>query len=201
MGVQINELFIQRIDESLRVQIKKSRYRHTQGVLESATELAVRYGADQQKTAVAALLHDYAKDYSREELLLLAARYQLDIDDLMKHAFQLLHGIVAAAIARHEYQIDDPDILLAIENHTTGRRDMGIIEKIIYLSDFIEPGRHYPGVEELRALAKEDLDKAVFKALNNTMIYVLTTGKLLHPKTLEARNQMLLLDATLKNQK
>jgi predicted HD superfamily hydrolase involved in NAD metabolism len=160
--------------------------------LTAALHLAERYGADQQKTAAAALFHDYAKDFSRDKLFQLVSHYQLKVDPVMAQAYQILHGKVAAAIACHEFGIKDPEILQAIENHTTGRKNMGMIEKIIYLADFIEPGRSYPGVDQLRELAEEDLDRAVFKALNNTMIYVLRTGKLLHPNTLEARNQMLL---------
>lgn len=192
MTTAIDQALIERIDASLVTRIKKSRYRHTQGVLQSALKLADRYGADKDKTAVAALFHDYAKDYSRETLFQLAALYNLEIDPIIQQAYQLLHGKVAAAIALHDFGIQDPEILMAIENHTTGRIHMTKLEKIIYLADFIEPGRDYKGVDELRKLAEEDLDKAVYQALNNTMIYVLRTGKLLHPKTLEARNQMLL---------
>jgi predicted HD superfamily hydrolase involved in NAD metabolism len=188
----IDQPLLEQIEASLIKQIKKSRYRHTQGVLTAALNLAVRYGADQQKTAAAALFHDYAKDFSRDKLFQLVLHYQLEVDPIMSQAYQILHGKVAAAIACHEFGINDPEILQAIENHTTGRKNMGMIEKIIYLADFIEPGRNYPGVDQLRELAEEDLDRAVFKALNNTMIYVLRTGKLLHPNTLEARNQMLL---------
>lgn len=192
MNKIIDQPFLEQIEASLIKQIKKSRYRHTQGVLAAALHLAERYGADQQKTAAAALLHDYAKDFSRDKLFQLVSHYHLEVDPIMAQAYQILHGKVAAAIACHEFGIDDPEILQAIENHTTGRKNMGMIEKIIYLADFIEPGRNYPGVDHLRELAEENLDRAVFKALNNTMIYVLRTGKLLHPNTLEARNQMLL---------
>ncbi len=192
METVIDQSLIDSIDAALQVQMKKSRYRHTQGVLNVALHLAVKYGANPHHTAVAALFHDYAKDFSRERLFQLIFRYQLETDPIMDQAHQLLHGKVAAAIALHEYGIQEPEVLLAIENHTTGRVHMGLLEKIIYLSDFIEPGRDYPGVESLRKLAEENLNQAVYQALTNTMIYVLRTGKLLHPKTLEARNQMMM---------
>ena len=193
MNRSFDQDFIHRIDSLLKKQLKESRYRHTTGVLKSALKLAERYGVNPEKTAVAALLHDYAKDFSIEKLNECIKQYQIEIDPILQEAHQLLHGKVAAAIARHKLNIEDTDVLRAIENHTTGRLHMSDLEKIIYLSDFIEPGRDYPGVSELRALAEEDLDKAVYKALNNTMIYVLRTSKLLHPQTLEARNQMLLI--------
>jgi len=180
------------IEESIKPHMKKKRYQHTLGVMEASVMLARQYGADIYKTSAAALLHDYAKDYSKEELLYYVKEYSIETDPIMENAHQLLHGKVAASIAYHQFEIEDEEVLLAIEFHTTGRKGMGLIEKIIYLSDFIEPGREYIGVESLRKLALEDLDKAVFQALTNTMMYVLRTGKLLHQNTLEARNEMLM---------
>ena len=194
MSVRFDDAFIRTIKKALIREMKKSRYRHTKGVLHSAVHLAGLNGADPCKTAIAALFHDYAKDYDRDKLFRLAHQYQLALDPIHLHAHQLVHGKVAAAIARHEFKINDQEILCAIEFHTTGRQGMGLIEKIIYLSDFIEPTRDYPGVSRLRSLAERDLDKAVLQALNNTMIYVLKTGKLLHPNTLEARNQLLFVN-------
>lgn len=188
----IDEDKIKHIENNIRSQMKKKRFLHTLGVMEASATLAKKNGADIYKTAAAALLHDYAKDFDKEQLMVCVKKYKIEIDPIMKYAHQLLHGKVAAAIATHEFGIEDDEVLLAIEYHTTGRRGMGMIEKIIYLSDFIEPGREYTGVDALRKLASEDLDKAVLQALTNTMIYVLRTGKLLHPNTLEARNEMLM---------
>lgn len=183
---------VKSIENSVRQHMKKKRLQHTLGVMEAAVALAQKNGADAHKTAVAALLHDYAKDFSRDELMSFVERYKIEIDPVLEQAHQLLHGKVAARIAAHQFGILDNEVLLAVEYHTTGRKGMGLIEKIIYLSDFIEEGREYPGVEALRELAARDLDKAVLQALTNTMIYVLRTGKLLHHNTLEARNEMLM---------
>ncbi len=183
---------IKLIEKSIEPHMKKKRFQHTLGVMEAAGTLAKQYGADIYKTSAAALLHDYAKDFSKEELLIYVEKYSIETDHILELAHQLLHGKVAASIAAHEFGIEDEEVLLAIEYHTTGRKGMSMVEKIIYLSDFIEPGREYPGVETLRKLALEDLDKAVLQALTNTMIYVLRTGKLLHHNTLEARNEMLM---------
>ena len=190
---------INHIAEALKSQITPKRYQHIQGVVKSAVWLASKYGADPNAARIAALLHDYAKNYSKEELWELVEHYQLEVDPIMQHAYQLLHGKVAAAIAKDRFHITDQEILMAIESHTTGRPDMTKLEQIIYLADFIEPGRSYPAVHELRKIAEEDLERAVFKALNNTMIYVLRTKKLLHPSTLECRNKMLIRNPSLAN--
>lgn len=187
----INEANLKHIEQVLAKKMKANRFRHTLGVRTAGLQLASKYGADLQKTAMAALFHDYAKGFDKNELLQRVTQYHLQPDSLMIQAHQLLHGSVAAAIALNEFGIDDDEVLRAIEFHTTGRKNMGTIEKIVYLADFIEEGRDYEGVAFLRSLANQELDLAVYQALNNTMIYVLQTGKLLHPNTLEARNDML----------
>ncbi|SMP49566.1 bis(5'-nucleosyl)-tetraphosphatase (symmetrical) YqeK [Anoxynatronum buryatiense] len=189
--MNINEAQLKHIEQVLAKKMKAGRFQHTMGVRTAALRLADQYGADRDKTAMAALFHDYAKGFSKKELLQTVQRYHLQPDSLMIQAHQILHGSVAAAIALNEFGIDDDEILKAIEFHTTGRKNMGIIEKIIYLADFIEEGRDYSGVVFLRELAYRELDLAVYQALTNTMIYVLETGKLLHPNTVEARNHIL----------
>jgi len=103
----------------------------------------------------------------------------------------LIHGPVGAKIATDLFKITDRDILSAIEYHTYGKKNMTKLEKIIYLADLIEEGRDYPGVEELRALAERDLDRAVLKALDNSIIHVIAKGGLIHPNTIEARNYII----------
>ena len=116
----------------------------------------------------------------------------LIIDEIMSSAYELLHGKIAAHIAKKKFNVNNEDILNAIEYHTTGRKGMSKLEKIIYLADFIESGRNYAGVEELRTVAEQNLNKAVLLALDNTIKYVVSTRKLLHINTVEARNIILL---------
>ncbi|MEN1762050.1 bis(5'-nucleosyl)-tetraphosphatase (symmetrical) YqeK [Anoxynatronum sibiricum] len=189
--MNINEARLKHIEQVLAKRMKTGRFQHTLGVRNAALRMADQFGADREKAAMAALFHDYAKGFNKEELLQTVRLYHLQPDSLMVQAHQLLHGSVAAAIALNEFGIDDDEVLKAIEYHTTGRKHMGTIEKIIYLADFIEEGRDYSGVAFLRELAYRELDLAVYQALTNTMIYVLETGKLLHPNTVEARNHML----------
>lgn len=183
---------IERIHSELKQNMSSRRYRHTMGVVDAAVYLAKKYSVDIQAAYIAALLHDYAKDFSEKQTQTYINRNDLIIDETMSNVYQLLHGKVAAHIAREQFNIKDRDILNAIEYHTTGRKKMSKLEKIIYLADFIEPGRNYAGVEELRIVAKQDLDKAVLLALDNTIKYVISMGELLHTNTVEARNTLLL---------
>ncbi|MBF7097219.1 bis(5'-nucleosyl)-tetraphosphatase (symmetrical) YqeK [Alkalibacter mobilis] len=172
--------------------ISHKRYVHTLGVVESAIDLADRYGCDIEKTRIAALCHDCAKNLTREELLEKSERYGLDLDEIVFYETQLMHGPVGSAIAKFELGIDDEEIISAISHHTTGKKEMGLLEKIIYLSDFIEPGRDYTGVEELRKLSMVDLDRALIMAFDNTIRYVLSLNSVLHPNTIEARNNLIM---------
>ncbi|SCY84234.1 bis(5'-nucleosyl)-tetraphosphatase (symmetrical) YqeK [Alkaliphilus peptidifermentans] len=190
--VLMDTYLLNNIKENLKEVISNKRYIHTMGVVDAAVYLAEKYGENCHKAAIAAVLHDYAKDFSEKALKEYIKENQIKVDDILTKAYQLLHGKVAASIAEKDYNISDKDILNAIENHTTGRKNMSKLEKIIYLSDFIEVGRSYPAVDELRLIAEEDLDKAVLKALDNTIVYVLSINKLLHPNTIEARNEILM---------
>ena len=116
-----------------------------------------------------------------------AKEYDIKLDPVSLSQKELIHAPVGAKIAKHIFKIKDKDILTAIEYHTYGKKNMTKLEKIIYLADLIELGRDYPGVEELRALAEKDLDRAVLKALDNSIIHVIAKGGLIHPNTIEAR--------------
>ncbi len=183
---------IEKIHYELKRNVSSHRYRHSLGVADAAVYLANKYGADKDVAYIAALLHDYAKDFSKEQVEEYISQNNLVIDEIMSGVYQLLHGKIAAHIAKKQFDINDKDILNAIEYHTTGRKEMSKLEKIIYLADFIELGRNYVGVEELRIVAEQNLDEAVLLALNNTIKYVISTGKLLHTNTVEARNALLL---------
>lgn len=133
------------MEKHLKKQLKPKRFKHTLGVIDCAVDMAERNGADVKKAELAALLHDCAKNYSRDELLSVAGRCRIPLDDITLKEPQLLHGPVGAVVAREEYGVTDSEILDAIAYHTTGREDMTLLDKIIYLADFIEPSRDYPG--------------------------------------------------------
>ena len=187
----MNQQLMAEIQLKVKEVMQEKRYIHTLGVVDAAMYLADKYGADVQEARLAALLHDYAKDFTEVQLKAYVREHKLLVDDVLMKAFQLLHGKVASSIAQKQFSIENRDVLNAIENHTTGRANMSLLEKIIYLADFIEVGRNYPGVDELRLKAEENLDKAVLLAFNNTIKYVLDIEKLLHPNTILARNEIL----------
>ena len=175
----------------LRTLMDEERYAHSLGVRDCAVMLAERYGADVGKARLAGLLHDCAKGLSRQEMINRAMEAGIELGPEEFQSEALLHGAVGAIIARHVFGVEDPEILSAIECHTTGKRDMALLDKIIYLADYIEPNRDFPGVEDLKQAAMEDLDKAVLMALRRTIKYVLDTDRFLHPRTVEAWNDML----------
>lgn len=186
------------IEKKLKKELKPNRYSHTLAVVDSALKLAKTYHCDTEKVRYAALLHDCAKNYSDTQLLQVAEQYHLDLDEVTKREPQLLHGPVGAEVAKAQYGITDAEILNAIHYHTTGREDMTLIEKIIYLADFIEPGRDYPGVDKLRKMAFENLDDAMIQALTNTVRYISGIGGLIHVRTVSARNDLILKRMDLK---
>jgi len=183
--------------ERVRTELSEERYLHSIGVMETAADLALKNGVDAQKARVAALLHDCAKELSIEEMLAKAHNHKVAIDEVSMWEMVLIHGPLGAKIAEHEYFVEDREILDAIECHTTGKKDMTKLDKIIYISDYIEPYRDFEGVSELRRMAMEDLDVALKFALDFTITDLLNTGRLIHPRTLEARNYIIIASSSL----
>jgi len=176
----------------LRENLKESRYEHTLGVVKTAKALAKINGVDEEKAELAALIHDSAKNMHINSMKKMLEENFEQIDDIEEKTPQLLHGKVAAIIGKNIMGIKDEEVLSAAAYHTTGKKNMTLLEKIIYIADYIEPNRVYPGVEELRKLTFEDLDKGVIVGLNNTINYILKQGGLIHPNTIEARNYLII---------
>jgi nicotinate-nucleotide adenylyltransferase len=170
--------------------IKSKRIPHVRGTEETAAHLALRWGADENKARKAAILHDCTKYLTLEEQLKLCNKYGILLDNLEQKALKLLHSKTGAAIARTEYGMDE-EICSAIYWHTTGKKDMSLLEKILYIADYMEPNRDFPGVERLRVLVEEDLDAAVLLGLEMTVEEMEELGSPIHPKTLEARDWLL----------
>ncbi|QZY57080.1 bis(5'-nucleosyl)-tetraphosphatase (symmetrical) YqeK [Crassaminicella profunda] len=185
--LQINE-----IKKILKSKLKEKRYLHSLGVQKTAENLAKIHNGPVTEASIAGLVHDCAKNLSNEELLNYAKQFGILIDGVTKFQPGLLHGAVGAEVAKREFFIEDDEILNAIHFHTTGKENMTLLEKIIYLADYIEPNRNFNGVEILREVALSDLDKAILMAFNNTIKYVVIKGELLHPTTILARNYLLL---------
>lgn len=165
--------------------LKHSRIPHVLGTEQAAIRLAERYGADVQKARVAAILHDCTKKLNLEEQLDLCMRYHVKLDEMERQQVQLLHSKTGAVIAREVFGVDE-EIEKAIWYHTTGHAGMTLLEKVIYIADYIEPSRNFPGVEDLRKACDEDLDLGVRLGLENTIRQMQKQGEPVHPATLAA---------------
>jgi predicted HD superfamily hydrolase involved in NAD metabolism len=180
-----------RIEIYIKEKLKAHRYEHSLSVRDTAIKLAKRYNEDTFKARIAGLLHDCAKDMEECTLLSLVKEHGLEIDYVSYNSPQLLHGLVASIIARERMAVIDEDILNAVTYHTTGRKNMSKLEKIIYIADYVEPLRKFPGVDALRKTAEEDLDRAVLQSFNMTINYVIERKQLLHMNTVEGRNYLI----------
>ncbi|MDP4133691.1 MAG: bis(5'-nucleosyl)-tetraphosphatase (symmetrical) YqeK [Bacillota bacterium] len=180
------------IESLLKKALTPERFKHTMGVVETSLKLAQRYGCDKEKTRYAALLHDCAKNYEASELKKLCRKYDIRLDHVSKRESRLLHAYVGAYMAKDIYGIEDEEIFDAIYFHTTGKKEMSLLCKIIFLADAIEPHRCYgERLDEIRKLAFENLDEALIINLDETIHYIINKGRLLHLDTLKARNFLL----------
>lgn len=178
--------------EYLKKNLKPKRFMHSIGVRDTAVKLAQRYGADVNNARIAGLLHDCAKNLDDEKLLSIAKKAGIKIDDVYKVQPQLLHGIVGAVIVEEKMNVHNEEILNSIRYHTTGKQNMSLLEKIIFISDYIEPSRMFDWAEELRRIAFERLDEALIKSFDITLQHVINKGQLIHIDTINARNYLLL---------
>ncbi|ENH97589.1 metal dependent phosphohydrolase [Gracilibacillus halophilus YIM-C55.5] len=172
-------------------QLKRPRYEHTIRVMETALELAELYGADQKKVELAAIFHDYAKYRDSEEMKRWIISEKLP-QDLLDHHVELWHGPVGSKMIQKEVGIYDESIASAIYWHTTGTDLMGLMDKIIFIADYIEPGRDFPGVEEVREMAYHDLDEACWMAAKNTIQFLMSQQAPIYPDTMKLYNKKMM---------
>lgn len=176
--------------QQVQMRMSEKRFKHVLGVEEMAILLAERYGVSTEKASIAALTHDYAKERSDEEFLLEIERQNYpDQAMLKKFGNAIWHGLVGADFVERELKVHDVDILEAIRLHTTGAANMTDLAKIIYVADYIEPGRDFPGVEEARRIALMDLDQAVAFETKHTLSHLIENENPVYPKTLETYNR------------
>ncbi|CYU32055.1 HD domain-containing protein [Streptococcus suis] len=173
--------------EKIRVAMKPARFQHVLGVEQAALVLADQYGCDPKKASLAALLHDYAKEVEDQVFLDLIAKYDLD-RDLLNWDNNIWHGVVGAYKIAEDFGLEDEEIFQAIQRHTIGAGQMTLLDKVLYVADYIEPNRDFPGVDEARRIAKESLDKAVAYETAQTISYLAKKGIPIYPQTLETYN-------------
>lgn len=168
--------------KKLRNKVKKvqdeKRFEHTLGVEFTAAALAMKYGEDIKAARIAGVLHDCAKCFTGEKLLTVCKKNHLEVTEVEKRNPFLLHGKVGAFLAKEKYEIDDSDVLNAISYHTTGRENMSLLEKIIFIADYIEPGRKQASnLQEIRELAFHNIDDCMVRILADTLAYLKKSGK------------------------
>lgn len=156
---------------------KPNRLKHVLGVRDTAVELGKMYNADIKKLEVAALLHDITKYYSKEKNIELIEKYFTNSEEIIKEFNEhILHAFTAYLVAKEVYKIVDEDVLSSIKNHTIGKSDMSIYEKIIFISDYIEPNRTYESCIKVRKIAFENIDLAVYTAINDSIYFYENNG-------------------------
>ncbi|MFA6308671.1 MAG: bis(5'-nucleosyl)-tetraphosphatase (symmetrical) YqeK [Clostridia bacterium] len=179
------------MNDLLKKEIKQSRFEHSINVMSTAVALAKIWGCDVQKAAVAGLLHDCAREVKGTEAIEMCNAFDIKMDDIEREQTVLLHGPIGARFACNKYKIEDKEITDAIACHTTGRAQMSMLDKIIFLSDFIEPKRNFRGVEKARKLSKTNINEAVLYCLNNSIMHLISNNSGIHCNTINARNYMI----------
>lgn len=177
-----------RIIEYLNKNLTEKRQIHTFAVVREAKALAERYGEDIEKAEIAALCHDLFRDVSKKAVN--GYVRQLSLDQAYLNNCNLAHSKIAAIVMVRDFGIHDSDIINAVSYHTTGRAHMSLLEKILYLADAIEPNRSYPGVDEIRKIAYENLDRACLMSLNCAIQYIKHLGIYLDNDTVMARDNL-----------
>ena len=169
---------LEEIQEELKKVLKRKRYQHTVGVRYTAQAMAMCFEEDIEKAGYAGMLHDCAKYLSDEEMLVECRKHHIVCSDTEKIRPSLLHAKLGACYAKEFYGVEDDKVLSGIRWHTTGKPGMSNFEKIIFIADYIEPGRKMiPGMEEIRRAAFCNLDEAMFLILENTLSYLEDTSK------------------------
>ena len=175
--------------KKIKHEMDDGRYQHTLGVMYTCAALAMRYEYDIQKAQLASLLHDCAKCIPNRKKLKLCEKHNIQITEVEKRNPFLLHAKLGAFLAMHQYGITDKEVVSAILNHTTGKPNMSLLDKIVYVADYIEPRRNKaPNLTEVRKLAFLNLDDALYRILSDTLEYLDEGSGEIDEMTLKAYN-------------
>ena len=177
--------------EAIKPKLTEKRYHHSKCVSKAAVKLAERYGADPEKAAAAGMLHDIMKDTARDEQLKIIDRFDIILSDTEKKLPKLLHAIAGAAYIEHYLNVEDRDIINAVRWHTSGRAGMSILEKTVYIADFISEDRDYPGVSEIRRQAGESLELAMYEGIKFTVTVLMKEKSYVDPNVTAAYNDVI----------
>ena len=181
---------LEEVKEKLKIRLTEKRYNHSLGAMKAAKKLAKLYGEDEKEAEFAGLIHDIAKEFSKEEIEKALQKYNIIPDEIEETQIGLLHAKLGAEVAKAEF-IASEKVQNAIKYHTTGNIEMDTFAKIIYLADKIEETRTYEEVENLRKLTKDNLDVAILYTLDFTIQKSIRKKSLIHPDTINLRNKLL----------
>lgn len=186
---------------SVKPFLTKERFEHTLRVAETAVKLAKIYDVSPEKAEIASIFHDYCKYRPLDEMQRIIQSTDLPKDLLLYH-HELWHGPVASVMIEQEFGITDDEIKSAIYYHTTGRAHMSDLELIVFVADYIEPGRSFPGLDEVREVAEKDLIQTAWMISRNTINYLIKKKNRIYPDTFHAYNDLTkLLDGGSKFEK
>ena len=173
-----------KLDKKLQKEVDEDRYHHTLGVMFTAASMAMVWGEDLEKARVAGLLHDCAKCIPNKKKITMCEKNKIEITEFERNNPFLIHAKLGAFLAKDKYKVEDPEILSAITWHTTGKEDMTLLEKIIYIADYIEPGRReLPNMADVRQLAFRDIDECLYRILKDSLIYLDSKNITVDPMT------------------
>ena len=178
-------------EKELKNLLSEKRYRHSVCVAAEALRLAEKYGANREKAYTAGLWHDVCKDFSDARLLQLFREFGIILDSVEAREPKLWHAIAGEAYLKRRFAFGDPDILSAVRYHTTARAGMTPLERVLYIADFTSADRDYPDVQTMRARAEESASSAMRYALRYTIRDLAERGRMIHPDTLHAYNELL----------
>lgn len=173
--------------DRLKKALKDKRFQHVLRVEETAIKLAEQYGVDVEKASIAGLCHDYAKQRPDEDFIAEIKKKGLN-PLLLDYGNAIWHGVVGAELIKDELGIWDEDILNAVRHHTTGAPVMTKLEQVIYMADYIEPGRDFVGVKKARVITAANLQAGVAYQTKHTLAYLIENGKPVYPKTIDTYN-------------
>ncbi len=177
--------------EIIREKLDDFRFTHSLAVADRAVELAEKYGADKEKAYLAGLLHDITKNLSKDEQLQFFGSSAIMLSNVEKASPKVWHAISGACYIKNVLKIADSEIINAVRYHTTGRENMSLLEKVVYIADFTSIDRNYTDVDILRAKVNENLNDGIIYALRYTINSLSEKNQVIHPDTLSAYNQLL----------
>ncbi len=182
---------IELLKEEIKEKLTEKRFIHSISVMDMCEKLAKIYGCDIKKAKLVGLVHDMAKEMTDEEMLNYVKKNNIDITNTEKCIPQILHGKIASDLAKKKYDFDD-EMCDAIKYHTTGKENMTLLQKVVFVSDKIDETRKYEGVEELRKLAFENLDEAIIKNIDETLKINIEKKNVILEESIKTRNYLLI---------